>query len=130
MDPESICLDALISKRQVHGNNKNNPVQPNVQCWKDHAGVPSRTQNNSLNSGRSSNTAADFKNININGRRGGSSDTTTSRSSDIAADDSIIISGSLSGRGSQQRKEDLVRDPVAKLNSDGNQELSVDLMGV
>ena len=42
-----------------------------------------------------------------------------SRSSDITADDSIIISGSLSGRGSQQRREDLVRDPVVTLNSNG-----------
>ena len=52
------------------------------------------------------------------GRRGGSSNIiTTSRSSNIAADDSVIISGSLSGRGSQQRKVDLVKDPVVTLNS-------------
>ena len=42
-----------------------------------------------------------------------------SRSSDIAADDSNIISGSLSGRGSRQWKEDLLRDPVVTLNSNG-----------
>ena len=69
--------------------------------------------------GCGSNIATNFKNININSRRGGSSDITTSCSSDIAADDSIIISGSLSGRGSRRRKEDLVRDPVVTLNSNG-----------
>ena len=71
----------------------------------------------------------DFKNININGRRG-SSDIITSRSRDIAADDSIIISGSLSGRGSRQRKVDLVKDPVATLNSNGDWELPTDVPGV
>ena len=46
---------------------------------------------------------ANSKNINIIGRCGGSSSNisiTTSCSGDIVANDSIIISGSLSGRGS------------------------------
>lgn len=65
---------------------------------------------------------ADFRNINIIGRHGGSSDITTSRSSNAATNNSII-SDPLSGRGSQQRRKDLVRDPVAILNSGGDRDL-------
>ena len=60
------------------------------------------------------------RNINIIGRRGGSRNINiTSCSRDIAVDGSIIISGSLSGRESRRRKEDLLRDPVVTLNSTG-----------
>ena len=43
---------------------------------------------------------------------------------------SIIISCSLSRRGSRRQKVDLVRDPVVTLNSDGDQELPADVTGV
>ena len=79
--------------------------------------------NNSLNLGCGSNIAADFRNINIIGRHGGSSNITTSRSSNAAANNSII-SDPLSGRGSQQRRKDLVRDPVVTLNSGGDREIA------
>ena len=53
------------------------------------------------------------------GRSGVSSDINiTSCSSNIATNDSVI-SDLLSGRGSQRRREDLVRDPVVTLNSTG-----------
>ena len=68
---------------------------------------------------------ADFTNININGRRSGDSSdiNSTSRNSNSVANYSII-SDPLSGRGSQQRREDLVRDSVVILNSNnGDQEL-------
>ena len=66
---------------------------------------------------------AEISNININGKRGSSSNITTSRSSNTVANNSII-SDPLSGRGSQRRREDLVRDPVVTLNSHGgNREL-------
>ena len=106
------------AKEGKNNNNNNNPVRTNVQCRKDDAGGPPRTRNNSLKLGRG-NIAADSKNINMNGRCG-NSDITTSRSSDIAADDSIIInSGPLRRRESRRRKEDLVRDPMVTLNSNG-----------
>ena len=81
------------------------------------------------------NIAANSKNINSIGRRGGSSSDiiiTTSCSRDIVADNSIIISGSLSGRGSRQRKVDLVRDLVVTSNStNGDRELpTTDVTGI
>ena len=83
--------------------------------------------NNSCKSGHKSN----FTNINIICRLGGSRNINiTSCSRDIAADGYIIISDSLSGRGSQRWKVDLVRDPVVTLNSDGDRELLVDVTGV
>ena len=112
--------------------NNNNPVHPNVQCWKDHAVGPSSLWNNFHNSCRNSNIALDDKNINISGRRSGvSSDINiTSRSSDIATDGSII-SELVSKRGSQRRKGDLVRDPVVTLNSEGEWDLpTTDVTGV
>ena len=116
----SVKLTLVAAAKEGQNNNNNNPVQPNVQCRKDHAGGPSRTRNNYLKSGRGSNIATDFRNININGRRsGGSSNTNNTRRSSDAAANNSIISGSLSGKGSQQRRKDLVRDPVATLNSTG-----------
>ena len=111
-------------------NNKNdNPLCLNVKCWKNHAvGTPS-SWNNSHNLGRKAN----FKNINISGKCGGSSDiNATSHNSNIVADDSIIISGSLSGRGLQRQGVDLARDPVVTLNyNGGDQELpTTDVTGV
>ena len=106
-------MTLVAEAKEGKNTNTNNPVHLNVQCWKDHAvGPPSYWKANSV-------LKADFTSINISGRRGGSSDITTSRSSVIVADDSII-SDSLSGSGSQRRKEDLVRDPVVILNSNGS----------
>ena len=90
-----LTLRSAAAEEGKNNNNNNNPVG-NVGS-EDHANPPN-SWNNSLNSGRGSNIAGG-RNINIIGRRG-SSDIITSRSSNIAADDSIIISGSLSGRGS------------------------------
>ena len=54
-----------------------------------------------------------------------------SRSSNIAADDSIIVCGSLSGRGPRKRGVDLVKDPVVILNSNNsNRELPADVTGL
>ena len=93
----SLKLTLVASAKEGQNiNNSNNPVQPSVQCRKDHAGGLSRTRNNSRNLRRK----AECPNINISGRHSGSSNITTSRSSNTAADDSIIISGSLSGRRS------------------------------
>ena len=92
----SVKLTLVATAKEGQNNNNNNPVQPSVQCRKDHAGGLSRTRNNSRNLRRK----AECPNINISGRHSGSSNITTSRSSNTAADDSIIISGSLSGRRS------------------------------
>ena len=79
---------------------------------------------------------ADFTNININGRRDGGSSSDiiiniTNHSSNIAADDSVIISDPLRGKGSQQQEVDLVRDLVVTLNSpNGYRELQADVTGV
>ena len=108
----STKLTLVAAAEEGKNNNNNSPVHLNVQCWKNHAARPSSSCNNSLNSGCDSNIATDVKNINNNNMRSGVS-------SNIAAYDSII-SDPLSGRGSQQRKEDLVRDPVVTLNSNGS----------
>ena len=128
----NLTLVAAAKEGKNNNNNNNNPVLTNVKCWKGHAVVTPNSWNNSLKSGQGRNIAANSKNINTLGRRGGSSNINiTSRSSNIAADDSIIISGSLSERGSQQRKVDLVRDLVVTLNSnDSNQELPADVTDV
>ena len=107
-------MTLVAEAKEEKNTNNNKPVHLNVQCWKDHVVGPSSSWNNSRNSDRK----AYFTNINISSRRGGSSNITTSRSSDIVAND-FIISDPLSGRGSQQQKEDLMRDPAVTLNSNG-----------
>ena len=123
-----LTLRSAAAEEGKNNNNNNNPVCTKAQCWKDHAVNTPSSWNNSRNSGRKAN----FTNINISSRRGGSSDiNTTSCSNNIAADDSIIISGSVSGRSSQRREVDLVRDLVVTLNSDGDRELpTTDVTGV
>ena len=84
-----MTLRSATAVEGKNNNNRNNPVCPNVQCWKDHAvGTPS-TWNNSRNSGRKAN----ITNINISGRQGGGSSdiNTTSCSSNIAGDDFILL---------------------------------------
>ena len=122
----SIKLTLVVAAEEGKNNNNINPVR-NVQCRKDHANPPN-LWNNSRNSGREADLCrkagsvlkADFTNINIIGRHDSSSDINImSCSSDIVVDGSII-SDPLSGRGSQQRRENLVRDPVATLKSGGD----------
>ena len=86
------------AKEGKNNNSNNNPVVTNIQYWKGHALVIPNAGNNSRK--------LDFTTININSRPDGGSSSDiiiniTSCSSNIAADDSIIISDPLRGRGSR-----------------------------
>ena len=108
-----MILVAAAKEGQNNKNNNNPFLLTNVQCWKDHAVDRPNSWNNSL-------PPAGGRNINIISRRSGSRNSnSTSFSRDIAADGSFIISGSLSGRESRQRKADFVSYPVVTLNSIG-----------
>jgi len=122
----STKLTLGMAAKEGKNNNNNHGLVKNIQCWKGYAFI-SNSWNNSLNiTGHSSNIAAigshsktiatddDSKNININDGSG----------SDIATDNDSIISDSLRGRAPQRQEVDIVRDPMVKLSSDGDWELT------